>query len=158
GILAGLQCDLRAAQRPWPEHQGRRAWRRRLALLGRYDRHRAIRVQQGPDLGEGEEDLREPSLAGLQAARLGLRRDDLHGTRRDDEPPLAKDIGMRGIGGLGPAVEGMLVALGTLQANAQERSRRPLANLFERRRPAKAPEQVEAGAVGINGGNTLLRR
>ena len=75
--------------------------------------------------------------------------EDLLGLRRDAELDRGEDVGVGAVIGLGPAVEGVLVALGALDADAEEGGGGLLAPLFGRHSLLPPPEQVESWLVGV---------
>ena len=67
-----------------------------------------------------------------------------------------EDVGVGAVVDLGPAVEGVLVALGALDADAEKSGRRLLAPLIDRHRLLPPPEQVERRFVGVGVGPALV--
>src|SRR5205823_2910471 len=120
--------DRGTAQRPGDG----RALPDRLALrgdrLGTYEdlTHDDLRLGLAGDL---------PDLAVLLV-------DNRAGLRRGAEVDRAEDIGVVPVVVLRPAVEGVLVALGALEPDAQEGDRRLFAPLLDRHGLQSSPEQV----------------
>ncbi len=77
------------------------------------------------------------------AARRSPRRPAFFDFGRHARRSPGEDVGERAVVGLGPAVERVLVALGTFQADAQERGGRLLAPLLDGTCLLPPPEQIE---------------
>ena len=89
--------------------------------------------------------------SGRLTSSLGLSATRACGFGRLADRHGAEDVGVGTIVRLGPAVEGVLVALGALDADAHERRRRAFAPLLARHRLPAPPIEVEGLPLGVVG-------